>query len=72
METATAAQEEPLTIIISTQASTEADLLSVLIDDAKTDSDPKTVLRMQSAPDDIDPFTAEAIRGNPAFEWART
>ena len=35
METATAAQEEPLTVIISTQAPTDADLLSVLIDDAK-------------------------------------
>ena len=35
LETATAAQEEPLTVIISTQAPTDADLLSVLIDDAK-------------------------------------
>ena len=32
LETATAAQEEPLSIIISTQAPTDADLLSVLID----------------------------------------
>ena len=34
LETATAAQESPLTIIISTQAPTDADLLSILIDDA--------------------------------------
>lgn len=69
METATAAQEEPLTIIISTQAATDADLLSILIDDAKNGSDPKTVLRMQTAPVDLDPFSVEAIKAaNPAFE----
>ncbi len=36
LETAGGAQEEPLSIVISTQAPTSADLLSVLIDDAKT------------------------------------
>jgi|SRR5215471_4173080 len=70
METATAAQENPLTIIISTQAPTDQDLLSILIDNAKTERDPHTVLRMQYAPDDIeDPFCEEAIRAaNPAFD----
>ena len=34
LETATAAQASPLSIIISTQAPTDADLLSILIDDA--------------------------------------
>ena len=34
LETAVGAQEAPLTIIISTQAATDADLLSILIDDA--------------------------------------
>jgi phage terminase large subunit-like protein len=34
LETACAAQENPLSIVISTQAPTDADLLSVLIDDA--------------------------------------
>ncbi len=69
LETATAAQEEPLTIIISTQAPTDSDLLSVLIDDAAKDRDPRTVLRFQSAPADMDPFTEEAIRAaNPAFD----
>jgi len=35
LETATAGQEAPLSIVISTQAATDADLLSTLIDDAK-------------------------------------
>lgn len=69
LETATAAQEEPLSIIISTQAPTDADLLSVLIDDAKTGADPRVVLRMDTAPEEIeDAFSEEAIRAaNPAF-----
>ncbi len=69
LETATAAQEEPLSIVISTQAPTEADLLSVLIDDALTGADPRTVLRFQTAPVDLDAFSEEAIRAaNPAFD----
>ncbi|MEH6721043.1 MAG: terminase TerL endonuclease subunit [Aurantimonas endophytica] len=69
LETATAAQDDPLSIIISTQAPKESDLLSVLIDDAKTGADPRTVLRMQTAPEGIDPFSVEAIKAaNPAFD----
>lgn len=69
IETAAAAQEDPLSIVISTQAPTDADLLSVLIDDAKAGHDPRTVLRFQHAPDDLDPFSKEAIKAaNPAFE----
>jgi phage terminase large subunit-like protein len=69
LETATAAQEDPLSIIISTQAPTDADLLSVLVDDAKAGHDPRTVLRMDSAPEDLDPFSEEAIRAaNPAYD----
>lgn len=69
METATAAQDEPLSIIISTQAPTDADLLSVLIDDAATGEDPRTVLRFQTAPPEMDPFSDEAIRAaSPAFD----
>lgn len=69
IETATAAQEDPLSIIISTQAPTDADLLSVLIDDAKAGHDPRTVLRFQTAPDNLDPFSKKAIKAaNPAFE----
>ena len=69
LETATAAQDDPLSVIISTQASTDADLLSILIDDAKKGHDPRTVLRLDTAPDDMDPFSEEAIRAaNPAFD----
>lgn len=69
LETATAAQENPLSIVISTQAPTEADLLSVLIDDAATGADPRTVLRFNTAPADMDAFSEDAIRAaNPAFD----
>lgn len=69
LETATAAQEDPLTIIISTQAPTDADLLSVLIDDAAKERDARTVLRFETADPDLDPFSVEAIRqANPAFD----
>lgn len=69
LETATAAQESPLSIIISTQAPTDADLLSLLIDDAMTNRDPTTVLRINTAPDDVATFSEEAIRlANPAFD----
>lgn len=68
LETATAAQEQPLSIIISTQAPTDADLLSVLIDDALAGHDPHTVVSLYTAPTDIDPFTEAAIRAaNPAY-----
>lgn len=70
LETATAAQAEPLSIIISTQAPTDADLLSVLIDDARAGHDPRVVLRIDSAPDGLDPFSEEAIRAaNPAYDF---
>jgi phage terminase large subunit-like protein len=70
IETAAGAQAEPLSIIISTQAPDDADLLSVLIDDAMTGSDPRTVLRFQTAPDNLETFSEEAIRAaNPAFDY---
>lgn len=68
LETAGGAQEEPLSIIISTQAPTDADLLSMLIDDAAAGHDPRTKLFMWSAPADADPFTKTTIKkANPAF-----
>lgn len=68
LETAAGAQEQPLSIIISTQAPTDADLLSVLIDDAKTGSDKRVKLHLFTAPEDLDPFSEEAMRAaNPAF-----
>ena len=69
MEMATAAQPEPLTVIISTQASSDNDLLSTLIDDALAGHDPTVVLRFNTAPKELDPFSEEAIRAaNPAFD----
>lgn len=69
LETATAAQENPLSIIISTQARTDNDLLSILIDDAIAGHDPRTILRLHVAPKELDPFSDEAIRAaNPAFD----
>lgn len=68
LETATGAQEEPLSIIISTQAPTDGDLLSILIDDATEGHDKETKLVLYAAPEDADPFTEETIRlANPAF-----
>ena len=61
LETATGAQEEPLSVIISTQAPTDADLLSMLIDDAARGEDPRTKLVLYSADQDCDPFSEEAI-----------
>lgn len=68
LETATAAQESPLSIIISTQAPTDGDLMSVLIDDAMAGNDPRTVVSLYTADPELDPFSEEAIRqANPAF-----
>jgi len=68
LETATGAQEEPLSIIISTQAPTDADLLSQLLDDALAGNDPRVVSSLYTAPVDGDPFSEESVRAaNPAF-----
>ena len=68
LETATAAQLAPLSIIISTQAPTDNDLLSMLIDDALAGHDPRTVCSLYAAPLDADPFAIETIKlANPAF-----
>ena len=69
LETAGAAQETPLSIVISTQAPTDADLLSLLIDDAKTGADPRVKLALHAAPVEMDPFSDAAIRAaNPHFD----
>lgn len=68
LETASGAHEEPLSVIISTQAPTDADLLSVLIDDAEKGVDPKVKLALFSADPGADPFDEKTIRqANPAF-----
>lgn len=68
IEYASAAHDSPLSIIISTQAPTDGDLLSILIDRAKTDTSGRIKLFMYSAPLDLDPFSDKALRAaNPAF-----
>lgn len=68
LETAAGAQESPLSVIISTQAPTDADLLSLLIDDAKTGADPEVKLFLWTADEALDPFGEEAQRqANPAL-----
>ncbi len=69
LETASAAHDDPLSIIISTQAPTDKDLLSVLIDDALEGNDPKVKLFLWTTdPEKDDPFDVETIKkANPAF-----
>lgn len=68
LETATGAQADPLSIIISTQAPSDADLLSILIDDALAGHDKRVTCSLYTAPKDADPFARSTIRqANPAF-----
>ena len=68
LETATGAQENPLSIVISTQAPTDADLLSLLIEDGMSGQDPRVIVSLYTAPTDLDPFSEEAIKAaNPAY-----
>jgi phage terminase large subunit-like protein len=68
LETATGAQEDPLSLIISTQAPSDNDLLSILIDDAIAGHDPRTIVSLYTAPKDADPFSKATIKkANPAF-----
>lgn len=69
LETAQSKQPEPLSIIISTQARDDNDLLSQLIDDALGEPDPRTKIQLYAAPRDSDPFSVEAIRAaNPHYD----
>lgn len=68
LETADGAHEEPLSVIISTQAPTDADLLSVLIDDAQKNEPDDTRVWLWAADPKLDPFSEEAMRqANPAL-----
>ena len=61
LETASAAQESPLSIVISTQAPGANDLLSTLIDDALSKADARTKCILYSVPMDADPFDPEVL-----------
>lgn len=68
LETAMGAQENPLSIVISTQSPSDGDLLSKLIDDAQTVDDPSTKLALYAAAADDDPWLEETWRkANPAL-----
>lgn len=68
LETATGAQDSPLSIVISTQAPTDGDLLSLLIEDGLSGQDPRVIVSLYTAPMELDPFSEEAIKAaNPAF-----
>ncbi len=68
VETGMGAHEQPLSIIISTQAPTDNDLLSRLIDAAGRGEDPRTVLSVYAAPMDADPFSEDTLQAcNPAW-----
>lgn len=68
LETSCGAQLEPLSIIISTQAPTDGDLLSMLIDDARTGADPKVKAIVFEAPPDADVLDEAAWKAaNPAL-----
>lgn len=63
----------PLLIYISTQAPTDADFFSVLIDDYKKNKPPKTVCHVYEAPEDADLMDEEAWKAaNPALGRIRS
>lgn len=61
LETASAAQQNPMSIIISTQASKNDDLLSILIDDALKNHDKRVKVVLYTVPDDKDVFDKKEI-----------
>ncbi|APW48399.1 terminase large subunit [Rhodoferax antarcticus] len=66
--TSQGAHESPLLIAISTQAASDADLLSVWLDDAQLSADPRIVCRLYAAPDGCDLLDLEAWKlANPAL-----
>lgn len=66
--TSQGAHASPLMINISTQAPKDDDLLSILIDDAKTNSDLQTVCHVYSAPEECELDDEEAWKAaNPAL-----
>jgi len=61
LETASAAQENPLTIVISTQAPTDGDFLSIMIDDALTGADQTVKCKVYQVPVDDNIFDPEVL-----------
>ncbi|QYY23970.1 terminase large subunit [Diaphorobacter sp. MNS-0] len=71
--TSQGAHENPLLIAISTQAASDADLLSQWIDDAKRSDDPRIVAHVYAAPEGADLLDVEAWKAaNPALGLFRS
>ncbi|WP_292935518.1 terminase TerL endonuclease subunit [Noviherbaspirillum sp.] len=71
--TSQGAHAEPLLIAISTQAASDADLLSVWLDDAKASNDPRIVCHLYAAPEGCDLLDAQAWQAaNPALGLFRS
>ena len=68
IETAQGAHDDPLLIAISTQASTDGDLFSIWLDDAKNAKDPRIVSHVYTAPEDCEVLDRAAWKAaNPAL-----
>lgn len=73
LATSLGSYEGSLEIIISTQASTDNDLLSMLLDDALAGHDAETVCCLYSVPPDADPFDPDQwAAANPAMGHHRS
>lgn len=71
--TSQGAHEAPLLIAISTQAASDADLLSQWIDDARRSEDPRIVCHLYAAPEGCDLMDESAWRAaNPALGLFRS
>jgi phage terminase large subunit-like protein len=71
--TSQGAHASPLLIVISTQAPTDADLMSIWIDDSIRSNDPKIVCHLYAAPDDCDLMDESAWKAaNPALGLFRS
>jgi phage terminase large subunit-like protein len=71
--TSQGAHESPLLLVISTQAPTDADLMSIWLDDAERSEDPKIVSHVYAAPDDCELMDREAWKAaNPALGLFRS
>ena len=71
--TSQGAHEAPLLIAISTQAASDADLLSQWIDDARRSADPRIVCHLYAAPEGADLMDESAWRAaNPALGLFRS
>jgi phage terminase large subunit-like protein len=68
LESAVGANADPLSIVISTQAASDSDFMSVITDDALGGHDPTTIVRLFTAPPELDAFDEQTIKlANPAY-----